>query len=136
MQQKELNTCRMRVPMVTWPWRELVEFFSIKNFKTYNNHATQSLAQKTNKFEQACDFAHANVGVGIHVTQGFTTAVEDIERKAPTKIPSEGLPPHNCKQHQIRTAAFRIKTLQNTPTIPNTYLHQKEKLNISTECVA
>jgi hypothetical protein len=26
-----------------------------------------------------------------------TTAVEDIERKAPTKIPSEALPPHNCK---------------------------------------
>lgn len=28
-----------------------------------------------------------------------TTAVEDIDRNAPTNTPSEGLPPHNCKMH-------------------------------------
>lgn len=31
------------------------------------------------------------------VIQYPTTAVEDIDRNAPTKTPSEALPPHDCK---------------------------------------
>lgn len=27
----------------------------------------------------------------------ITTAVDDMERKAPTNTPSEASPPHNCK---------------------------------------
>ena len=28
----------------------------------------------------------------------ITTAVEDMDRNAPTNIPSDDLPPHNCRQ--------------------------------------
>jgi len=33
-------TCKIRVPMVTCPWRELIEFFSIKNFNTCTKPCT------------------------------------------------------------------------------------------------
>jgi hypothetical protein len=45
-----------------------------------------------------------------HLDKVFTTAVEDIERNAPTNTPSEDLPPHNCKQHPIRTATSRMNS--------------------------
>lgn len=35
--------------------------------------------------------------IQISVQKIVTTAVEDIERNAPTNTPSEGLPPHNWK---------------------------------------
>lgn len=35
--------------------------------------------------------------IQMSVQKIVTTAVEDIERNAPTNTPSEGLPPHNWK---------------------------------------
>ena len=39
---KKINTCRIRVPIVTWPWRALILFLSIKNFKTWNQKRQSS----------------------------------------------------------------------------------------------
>ena len=33
----------------------------------------------------------------------YTTAVDDIERKAPTNIPSVSLPPHNCNEETAKS---------------------------------
>lgn len=34
----------------------------------------------------------------------YTTAVDDIERNAPTNIPSVSLPPHNCNEETAKSA--------------------------------
>ena len=39
LKSDQVDTWRIRVPTVIWPWRALMLFFSIKNFKTwYKNH--------------------------------------------------------------------------------------------------
>lgn len=47
------------------------------------------------------------------VIQYFTTAVEDIDKKAPTKTPSEALPPHDCKKSQLLKLKCKKRALQN-----------------------
>lgn len=36
------STCKIRVPIVTCPWRALVVFFSIKNFKTWTRKSEET----------------------------------------------------------------------------------------------
>ena len=33
----------------------------------------------------------------LQFVQEITTAVEDMDKNAPTNIPSDDLPPHNCR---------------------------------------
>ena len=41
----------------------------------------------------------------MHITKEmdrkYTTAVEDIERKQPTNMPSDNFAPHNCRSWQV-----------------------------------
>lgn len=36
----------------------------------------------------------------------YTTAVDDIERNAPTNIPSVSLPPHNCNEETAKSTKY------------------------------
>lgn len=95
--EQRMITCKIRVPIVTCPWRALVVFFSIKNFKTWKRKSEKqkSLYRRGSSINCVCALKWNRIR--LLVSSCHTTAVEDIERKAPTKIPSEALPPHNCK---------------------------------------
>jgi hypothetical protein len=47
------------------------------------------------------DFSHRLPAVDLD--QILTTAVEDMERRTPTKTPSFVLPPHSCIEHHRRS---------------------------------
>lgn len=59
------------------------------------------------------DFSHRLPAVDLD--QILTTAVEDMERRTPTKTPSFVLPPHSCIKHHKRSVnhALRNQELKN-----------------------
>lgn len=44
-----------------------------------------------------------NINWSTHRKLEYTTAVDDIDRNAPTNIPSVSLPPHNCNEETAKS---------------------------------
>lgn len=69
-----------------------------------HNYGCYSLYDQVDRSRKASTFMHKT----IHIS--FTTAVEDMERNAPTNTPSEALPPHNCKKHPLKITALGMRS--------------------------
>lgn len=63
----------------------------------------------------------------------ITTAVEDIDRSAPTNTPSEGLPPHNCRKD---AAAYIRKSLMEVYSYLNNKVYQLKKFQLNAQLMS
>lgn len=49
------------------------------------------------------------------MAQKNTTAVDDIDKKEPTNIPSDSFAPHNCKLRKFSSLAFILTVIITCP---------------------
>ena len=77
------------------------------------------------------DFSHRLPAVDLD--QILTTAVEDMERRTPTKTPSFVLPPHSCIKHHKRSVNHALRNQELK--IQRSYNLEKRKIASMVKCI-